>query len=274
MTSLNIENELQNIEKLLQTRYALAQQLAKSAGNLALDYFNNRDKLIIETKQDPQDLVSMADRNVEKHIQEAIYRHFPDDAFLGEESGISNHQSDFLWVIDPIDGTAPFLAGIGDWCVSIAVLYQGKPAIGVIYAPYNNEFYRAMTNDGAFLNDKPIEVTKKNTIANGLTGFGCNHHISTERKIDVLQNLLAAGSNFYRNASGALMIAYVAAGRLVGYVEPYMHLWDCAAGFCLVQEAGGKIMPFPTDRENLKKGHPVLAATPHNYEQLKKIANF
>ncbi|UXM96437.1 inositol monophosphatase [Bartonella sp. HY329] len=263
-----------NSEKLLHERYALALQLAKSAGNLALDYFNNRDQLIIETKQNPQDLVSMADRNVEKHIQDAIYRHFPEDAFLGEESGISDHQSEFLWVIDPIDGTAPFLAGIGDWCVSIAVLYQGKPAIGVIYVPCKSELYRAMIGDGAFLNEKPIGVTEHNTIANGLTGFGCNHHISTERKIDILQNLLAAGSNFYRNASGALMIAYVAAGRLVGYVEPYMHLWDCAAGFCLVQEAGGKIMPFPTDRENLKKGHPVLVAAPHNYDQLKKIASF
>lgn len=274
MTLATIENEFQNTQTLLQERYTLALQLAKSAGNLALDYFNNRDQLIIETKQDPQDLVSMADRNVEKHIQEAIYRHFPADSFLGEESGISDHQSEFLWVIDPIDGTAPFLAGIGDWCVSIAVLYQGKPAIGVIYAPCKGELYRAMTSDGAFLNDKPIEVTKENTIANGLTGFGCNHHISTERKIDVLQNLLDAGSNFYRNASGALMIAYVAAGRLVGYVEPYMHLWDCAAGFCLVQEAGGKILPFPTDSANLKKGHPVLVAAPHNYQQLKAIASF
>ena len=266
--------ELKHISPLIEERYIIARQIALSAGALALDYFNNRDKLSIETKHDPQDVVSIADRNVEKHIQDAIYKHFSTDSFLGEESGNSDYQSDFLWVIDPIDGTAPFLAGIGDWCISIALLYKGKPVIGVIHAPFHREIYRAMIGQGAFLNDTPIKVTNKNTIANGLTGFGCNQHITNQRKIDILQGLLSEGGNFYRNASGALMIAYVAAGRLVGYIEPYMHLWDCAAGFCLVSEAGGITMPYPTDKDSFKSGHPVLVAAPHNYKQLKNIGSF
>lgn len=266
--------ELKHISPLIEERYIIARQIALSAGALALDYFNNRDKLSIETKHDPQDVVSMADRNVEKHIQDAIYKHFSTDSFLGEESGNSDYQSDFLWVIDPIDGTAPFLAGIGDWCISIALLYKGKPVIGVIHAPFHREIYRAMIGQGAFLNDIPINVTNKNTIANGLTGFGCNQHITNQRKIDILQGLLSEGGNFYRNASGALMIAYVAAGRLVGYIEPYMHLWDCAAGFCLVSEAGGITMQYPTDKDSFKSGHPVLVAAPHNYDQLKHIGSF
>jgi myo-inositol-1(or 4)-monophosphatase len=105
-----------------------------------------------------------------------------------------------------------------------------------------------------------------------VTGLGANNHVTPAFVGKMVESLLEAGGNFIRNGSGALMLAYVAAGRLVGYYEPYMHAWDCMAGYCLVKEAGGWYHPFPTEGERLTKGAPVLATAPGSTDDLRKIA--
>lgn len=256
----------------LEDRFALAQKMAIEAGALALKYFNMRDQLVIETKADPQDVVSIADREVEELIRARIMSAFPGDAVLGEEYGVSTGTSDYTWVIDPIDGTSPFVNGMPSWCISIAALYGEEIAIGVIYVPCNDELYASATGMGAALNGKPLKLDGTRTIRNAVTGIGANHHVAPAVVALIVEKLLDAGGNFIRNGSGALMLAYVAAGRLVGYYEPYMHAWDCMAGYCLVKEAGGWHHPFPVKGDGLTKGAPVLAAATGAVSDLRAIA--
>ncbi|MEJ5081382.1 inositol monophosphatase family protein [Ochrobactrum sp. MYb379] len=261
-----------DISKELEARFKLAQDIAREAGALALDYFNRRETLVIETKRDPQDVVSIADRNVEQLINESVSAAFSDDGFLGEEYGLNAGSSGYTWVVDPIDGTSPFVNGMPNWCVSIAVLRDGEPVIGVIKAPCFDELYASAKGQGATLNGKKLMLDETRTIRNAVTGIGANNYVTPQVVAKIVEDLLEAGGTFIRNGSGALMIAYVAAGRLVGYYEPYMHAWDCMAGFCLVREAGGYTHPFPTEGEQLTKGSKVFVAAPGAVGDLKKVA--
>ena len=256
----------------LEKRFALAKAIAQEAGNLALDYFNRRETLVVETKRDLQDVVSIADRNVETLIRQRVEAMFPEDGFLGEEFGHTAGTSGYTWIVDPIDGTACFVSGMPNWCVSIAVLHENVPVVGVIGAPCHNELYAAAAGKGARLNGKVLTLDPSRTIQNAMTGVGANSYVTPEAVADIVSRLLHLGGNFIRNGSGALMLAYVAAGRLVGYYEPYMHAWDCLAGYCLVREAGGWHHPFPTDGEGLTKGAPVIAAGPGARADLEKLA--
>ncbi|PYE44071.1 myo-inositol-1(or 4)-monophosphatase [Rhizobium sp. PP-F2F-G20b] len=256
----------------LDARFALAQTIARNAGAVALDYFNRRETLVIETKRDAQDVVSIADREVENLIRAAVADTHPDDGFLGEEYGLATGASGYTWVVDPIDGTSPFVNGMPSWCVSIAVLFDSKPVIGVIYAPCFDELYAAATGKGAALNGRVLTLDPSRTIRNAVTGIGANNYVTPAFVGKMVETLMEAGGNFIRNGSGALMLAYVAAGRLVGYYEPYMHAWDCLAGYCLVTEAGGWHHPFPVDGEQLTRGAPVLAAAPGAVDDLRRIA--
>lgn len=261
-----------DISKELETRFKLAQEIAREAGAMALDYFNRRETLVIEIKRDPQDVVSIADRNVEQLINERVLAAFSDDGFLGEEYGLNAGSSGFTWVVDPIDGTSPFVNGMPNWCVSIAVLKDGEPVIGVIQAPCFDELYASAKGQGATLNGKKLTLDPSRNIRNSVTGIGANNYVTPQVVAKIVEDLLEAGGTFIRNGSGALMIAYVAAGRLVGYYEPYMHAWDCMAGFCLVTEAGGYAHPFPTEGEKLTKGNKVFVAAPGAIDDLKKVA--
>ncbi|MCK8779745.1 inositol monophosphatase family protein [Rhizobium sp. NTR19] len=253
-------------------RHALAEKTAREAGAVAFDYFQKRESLVIETKADPQDVVSIADRDVENIIRERVLSAFPEDGFLGEEYGLAAGSSGYTWVVDPIDGTSPFVNGMPNWCVSIAVLHEQKPVVGVIHVPCADELYSAAEGQGARLNGVALSIAAHKTIRNTPTGIGANHHVSPEVVGKIISDLMESGGNFLRLGSGALMLAYVAAGRLVGYYEPYMHAWDCLGGYCIVQEAGGWHLPFPVEGERLTKGAPVLAAGPGAVEDIKRIA--
>ncbi|WP_281978628.1 inositol monophosphatase family protein [Pseudorhizobium flavum] len=255
-----------------EARQRFAEGVARKAGALALDYFLRRETLVIEIKKDPQDVVSIADRAVETLIREQIAEAYPKDGVLGEEYGLIESSSGFTWVIDPIDGTSPFVNGMPTWCVSIALLHEGEPVVGVIAAPCQDELYSAAHGLGARLNGTPLRIDGSRTIRNAVTGVGANHHVPPRTVADFVEALLTQGGTFIRNGSGALMLAYVAAGRLVGYYEPYMHAWDCLAGYCLVREAGGWFLPFPVEGERLTKGAPVLAAGPGAIEDLRTLA--
>ncbi len=256
----------------LQERFELAKKMATEAGARALAHFNARERLVIETKADPHDVVSIADRDVENLIRSRIAAAFPGDAILGEEYGVSTGSTEYTWVIDPIDGTSPFVNGMPTWCVSIAALRNAEIAIGVIYVPCNDELYAAGDGLGATLNGKPLKLDASRTIRDAVTGIGANNHVTPAAVASIVEKLLEAGGNFIRNGSGALMLAYVAAGRLVGYYEPYMHAWDCMAGYCLVKEAGGWHYPFPVKGDGLSRGAPVLAAASGAVEDLRMIA--
>lgn len=248
-------------------RLAVATEVARSAGQLAKNYFDRRDNLDVTAKKSLQDMVTEADQNVETLIRNTLSEAFPADALLGEEHGGTEGSSGLTWVIDPIDGTAPFLAGMPGWCISIGLCDELGPALGVIHAPVLGETYASARGVGATLNGAPIKVSERFTLDTGLVGMGANGLVEAEKVGEMLAALSAAGASWTRYGSGALMLAFVAAGRLVGYVEPRMSAWDCIAGYALIEEAGGKTLPFPLGTD-LMRPAPVLASIPADFDRL------
>ncbi len=254
----------------LTSRLAAAEDIAARAGALALRYFHDRDTLHIEAKRTLQDMVSEADRNVETLIREALSEAFPDDAQLGEEHGLSAGTSGLTWVIDPIDGTAPFLAGLPGWCVSIGACDADGPVIGVIVAPVLDETFTAARGVPTRLNGKPVHVADTLDLTTGLLGVGANDRVAADKVGLMLADLMTAGASWTRYGSGALMLAYVAAGRLVGYVEPRMCAWDCMAAYCLIEQAGGVVLPFPQDHR-IADAAPVVGARPGTFDEVLRL---
>ncbi|MFD0965799.1 inositol monophosphatase family protein [Seminibacterium arietis] len=245
----------------IKERYLFSKEIAKKAGEAALNFYLNRDKLEIECKKgEQQDLVSIADKTVENIIKEALKERFPDDGFLGEESGADHLEQQFCWVVDPIDGTSPFLYGLHAWCISIAVLYKQEIVSGVVFDVQHNELFHAMKGQGAFLNDKPISTASAVSLKEGLMGLGVSHRVHPSTFTPIMHQILLDGGMFIRNGSGALMLAYVAAGRLIGYFEPHINAWDTFAAILLINEAGGKTNNF-MENDGLLKGNYILATS-------------
>ncbi|MEM7462229.1 MAG: inositol monophosphatase [Pseudomonadota bacterium] len=252
-------------------RLEFAKKVAMQAGNRATDFFNSLGNLVIESKG-AQDFVSNADRDVETLIRSEIAKTFPDDGIIGEEFEDVIGTSDFTWVIDPIDGTTNFVSGIPQWCVIIACIYKDMTKIGVIYEPGADELFSAMQGNGAFLNNKPIAVSTTTSLDHGTLGVGMNGRTETISVIKFLEELTNRGGIFFRNASGGLMLCYVAAGRLIGYAEPHMNAWDCLAGQLIIAEAGGCI-ESQSVKDMLQAGGRVIASAPPIFEEIVAIAD-
>lgn len=240
-------------------RLAAAERIALSAGERAMTYFAKRADLVVDHKA-AQDRVSEADREVEALIRAAVVSEFPDDAFLGEEHGSVEGRSPFLWVVDPIDGTTPFLSGLADWCVSIAVAVDGEPVVGVIHAPRLGETFVAAKGRGASVNGRPLGVDPARGLKDGLFAFGGSQRCDAVATGAFVRDLMRAGGIAFHNGSGALMLAYVADGRLVGYYDEKIMPWDCFAGLVMVSESGGLVRYSGADRLTL--GGSLLAGTP------------
>lgn len=250
----------------LMERYELARSVAREAGRQALAMFLRREELVIESKG-LQDMVSAADQQTEAFIRAQVQARFEADGFLGEEGGLDRGDADYLWVIDPIDGTACFVNGMHAWCLSIGVLHQGRPVIGVVYDPNSDEMFHAALGQGAFVNSKSMQVHAAGSVSEGVLGVGFSHRVPVSAFVPFLDRVLSAGGMFIRNGSGALMLSYVAAGRLIGYYEPHINAWDCLAAIVLLQEAGGEVNDFLADG-GLQRGNPIIACGPALYPHL------
>ncbi|WP_240610976.1 inositol monophosphatase family protein [Oceaniglobus ichthyenteri] len=251
-------------------RLLAARAIAAEAGALALEYFRDLDTLTVDHKGH-QDLVSQADREVETLIRTRITQAFPADAIKGEEQADTPGSSRFTWVIDPIDGTANFVRGIPAWCVVLAVVSGPDTVVGVIHDPVHGETCHAEQGGGAFCNHAPIKVAQDATLSHGAVGLGLSGRSDRALTIRTIDDIMARGGLFYRNASGALSLSYVARGRLLGYIEQHMNPWDCLAGQLLVAEAGG--MTEPQDAQvMLAQGGRVVVAAPGVWRDLCDIA--
>jgi myo-inositol-1(or 4)-monophosphatase len=248
-------------------RTALASSLARQAGRTALGYFRNRASLEMETKNGTLDLVSVADRAVEEMIRAEIARAFPDDAILGEEGGAGAGTSGLTWIIDPIDGTVPFLMGLPHWCVVIALAEGPETLAGVIDVPVTGEHFAARTGHGATLDGARLHLDADRRIDQSLVAVGASERCDPRPVSHVIRRLMEAGSMFYRNGSGANMLACVAAGRIGGYIEPAMNPWDSLAGLLMIREAGGVTHPFPADQ----RLGLTMGAAPGIWDDLSRI---
>jgi myo-inositol-1(or 4)-monophosphatase len=253
----------------IEPRYWAALAIAREAGRHAADQYHRRGELDVERKG-TQDRVSEADRACEDMIVGALKRLFPQDGFLGEERGVQNAGAQAIWIIDPIDGTDNFLRGIPLWCVSLGLCAGGAFVAGVIYNPITDELYAARQGKGATLNGRKIEVSKVKTLTDARLAVGFSYRRPPAFHTEAVGALLDANCEYSRLGSGALGLAFTADGRLDGYWEAHINVWDVAAGLCIVKEAGGWINDF-LGEDGMQKGNAVLASTPQLYAPLKDL---
>src|ERR1700704_4319094 len=211
----------------IEERFKFAHTLVQEAGDLALDYFRRLETLSVHSKG-PQDMASEADLNTELLIRNRLKERFPEDAFLGEETGRTEFASgQGIWVVDPIDGTQPFISGLTGWCVSIAFMLDGNLEIGLVCSPARGELFAGQRGAGATLNGQPIRISTATRLTDGIVGVGYSPRVKPDEFFALFSTLLRQGAMFYRDGSGALTLCYVACGRLIGYVEPHINSWDC-----------------------------------------------
>lgn len=255
----------------LKSRSELAVDVSQKAGTLAVSFFQNLSEGQIE-KKGRQDWVSEADKAVELFIREKLAEAFPDDGIVGEEHAPKKGSSGFDWVIDPIDGTTNFVNGLPNWTIVIAGVEGATTQTGVIHDPMMHETFSALRGQGATLNGAAISVNAKSDLASGTVAVGYSNRVDVLNMVPVVEALLRAGAMFHRNASGALSLAYVAAGRLLGYMEEHMNAWDCLAGQLLIEEAGGTVEAQDA-QDMITDGGRVLVAAPQVFAELKRIAD-
>jgi myo-inositol-1(or 4)-monophosphatase len=248
----------------------IAVKAARRAGNLIYRATDRIDHLTV-TKKSHADFVSEVDRAAEQTIIQTLLEAYPEHAILAEESG-AHGDSEFVWIIDPLDGTTNFLHGFPQFAVSIALQHKGIITQAVVYDPTKNELFTATRGRGAFLNDKRIRVTKRVNLADALigTGFPYTRFEHMDAYIAILRDLMEKTSGLRRPGSAALDLAWMAAGRLDGFYETGLKPWDIAAGCLLITEAGGMVSDLHGSDTYLKTGH-LCAGNPDIHTQLLKV---
>nr|WP_316652218.1 inositol monophosphatase family protein [uncultured Gellertiella sp.] len=255
----------------LSARLDIAEQAARAAGLLLVGHYGTRDQLAIEQKG-RNDFVSNADREAEAVISGLIRAAFPQDGFLGEETGMAEAGNpDVIWCVDPLDGTTNFLKGAHNWCVSIGLWAHGVPVLGVIYDPVRDELFTGSDHHPATCNGKPIRVSDIDSFDRTALGLGRNQRVGPEAVPSDMLKLFHAGGSFRQVGAGALMLAYVAAGRVDGYFERHMWAWDAVAGLALIRAAGGVIEVYPEPGGSVAAGALTLASGPGLFAQLKTL---
>jgi myo-inositol-1(or 4)-monophosphatase len=219
----------------------IAVDAARAAGDVLARGFSSSDKGA-ETKGHPHNPVTVYDRAAERAIIRALTAEYPDDGILSEESTELRGSSGLRWVIDPLDGTSNFLAGIPHFAVSIALAHGDGTVLGCVYDPLRGETFSARRGDGATLNHQPIRASERETLDGAVLGVGLSFHPDRRAKmIGQLRPFLSRAGVLRTLGSAALDLAYVAAGRLDAAWFLSLHPWDVAAGELLVEEAGGRV---------------------------------
>jgi len=217
---------------------------AERAGGVLKEYYGQHFK--ISNKEGVNNLVTEADHAAEKVIMEIIRGNFPDHHILSEESGDMPSSSPYKWIIDPLDGTVNFAHGLPICCVSIGIEEEGQMIMGAVYNPFFNEFYFAQKGYGATLNDQLIRVSEETKVERAclVTGFPYTYLDEPNGPLEVFSRLIRRGVPVRRLGSAAMDLCWVAAGRFDGFYEHKLNAWDSAAGYLIVQEAGGRVTDF------------------------------
>lgn len=236
--------------------------MAKMAGEIQLKLFRSKE-LNIATKQNDFDVVTTADKASERAIVDYINDVYPDHSILTEESGLSlNGNSDWEWVIDPLDGTTNYSAGLPWFNVSIGIKHQGETVAGVVYAPRLEELFTAVKGAGAMLNGQPISPSETPTLTKAVvsTGFPYDKAVNPDNNLDNFKRIMPVVRGLRRLGSAALDISYVAAGFLDAYWEMNLNEWDVCAAILIAHEAGAYAERFRPDRNwSILASNPALA---------------
>lgn len=235
-------------------------------------FFNGSFK--ISNKEGINNLVTEADHAAEKAIFNVIQQEHPDHYILSEESGEIFMDSSVKWIIDPIDGTVNFANGIPICCVSIGVEQNGQMILGAVYNPFLKEFFFAQHGFGATLNNKMIQVSNKTEVSSSClaTGFPYTYLDMPNGPLQIFEKLIRKGVPVRRLGSAAIDLCWVAAGRFDGFFEHKLQVWDSAAGFLIVEEAGGKVTDFAGNRYSPYQPH-IIASNGKIHDELVAIVN-
>ncbi|WP_337885853.1 inositol monophosphatase family protein [Fischerella thermalis] len=255
----------------LQIFLDIATEAALAAGAVLQGYLGKVEDAITE-KGRPGDLVTVADKASEAVILQVLGRHFSDHAILTEESGkLGDQKNEFLWVIDPLDGTTNFAHQYPFFAVSIGLLINGVPQVGVIYDPFHDELFRAAQDLGATLNRRPIRVSDTSELSKSLlvTGFAYDRRETSDNNYAEFCHLTHLTQGVRRSGSASIDLAHVACGRLDGYWERGLSPWDIAAGIIIVREAGGKVTAYDCTPVKIESGR-ILATNGHLHEILSQ----
>jgi myo-inositol-1(or 4)-monophosphatase len=218
------------------------------------------DKLTIRSKR-KNDFVSEVDHAAEDAIIGVLRDAYPDHGFLAEESGETESGREYVWVIDPLDGTTNFLHGVPQYCISIALLQKGIAQQAVVFDPNRNELFTASKGVGAYLNDRRIRVSRTDKVEDALvgTGFPYREFGNIDEYLRMLKNVMGGTAGLRRPGAAALDLAWVASGRFDAFFEMGLSPWDMAAGALLVREAGGLVADFAGNDAYLDSGRIVAA---------------
>jgi len=239
----------------------IAVRAARNAGNIIVRALDHIDRLNVQTKSE-NDFVTEVDKAAEQEIIRTIHKAYPDHGFLAEESG-KQSGNDYVWIIDPLDGTTNYVHGFPQFAVSIALKHKEVLEQAVVYDPLRQELFTASRGRGAQLNDRRIRVTSRVGLQGALlgTGFPFKQQQYLDAYLETFKALFPMTAGIRRAGAASLDLAYVAAGRLDGFWEIGLHPWDMAAGALLIEEAGGFISDFSGHNEYMTTGN-VVAANP------------
>ncbi len=240
---------------------------AREAGEIQLRHFRGTH-LDIMTKYNEFDVVTIADKESEKLILRRIKESFPEHSVLSEESGESDTDSRWRWVIDPLDGTTNYSQGLPVFSVSIALEYDGEAVAGVVYAPYLDEMFSAIKGEGAFLNGKRIGCAEKCSLSQAVvaTGMPVDKAENPDNNFDNVAAVVTKVRGLRRYGSAAIDLSYVAAGFLDAFWELSLLRWDIAAGALIAAEAGAVVEFLRPERE-----YSILASSKAMYGDFRKL---
>lgn len=248
---------------------SIATQIARQAGALLMEYFARGVKTEYKGVG-TVDVVTAADRASEKLIVESLSKAFPTHGIFAEEGSRSQIGNEYLWYIDPLDGTTNFAHGFPVFCVSMGLVRREQPIAAVILDPTRNELFTAERGSGARLNGNPIHVSRVANLGESLLGTGFPSKKRHQNpNIHFYHQLTLKSHGLRRPGSAALDLTCVASGRYDGYWEFNLNPWDTAAGVLLVEEAGGKVTHFDAGKFNLQASREVLATNGLIHQQLQ-----
>jgi len=245
-------------------------QISHEAGEIVRNGFGKN--LRIEYKSNEANLVTDVDRASEKHIKEFIQKNFPSHSILAEEGGETRNNPEYLWVIDPLDGTTNFAHGLPIFSISIGIQKEGKTIIGVVYDIMQDITYAAEKGGGTFADSQKINVSKNGNVGHSVlvTGFPYNISDNPENALEKFTSLTRASRGVRRLGSAAIDFCYVARGVFDGFWEVYLHPWDICAGKLIVEEAGGLVTGFEGEEIDIYT-HRILATNGHIHHRMMEF---
>ena len=259
------------ISHKMNTFLETAKTAAFESGKILMDNFGRVSKHEIRKKA-AADFISFVDESSEKKIIDTIYASFPDHTVLAEEGGMVDKKSEYIWIIDPLDGTTNYLHSLPVFAISIALKHNDETILGVVYDPIHDDLFHAEQGKGTFLNDKSVQVSQTNNLNESFiaTGFPFKSKHRLKEYSDVFNTIFNSCIGIRRMGAAAIDLAYIACGKFDGFWEIGLAPWDIAAGRILISEAGGMVTDF-WNTKDFKDSSYILATNSSIHQELGDI---